>query len=656
MEFIKTQKGRILEQAKQAIIAHIPVLYIPTDQMEIVYELLYGESSINSLVPRIRYSIVDAESRVLGYNEFMDIDERTGELKSINDNYKFGSSSIDFKKIQRPHLFVAYVDSWTSIVSDVKAFIKDYLGIKDSGNYPNPVHTDAVHRSLCIVVTPQEEKIPSVIAPYTKTIKVPNLSDEEIEYLIKERLESANIAPQIIGSQLMSQMIVSFRGFGKNKIVQILDLVIANQSLDFDYADTQEIMAIIRSEKKQMLNNSLGLKWEKSHLSGVAGLDSITSWITDRIDIFKDPELARCQHMDIPNGVLISGIPGSGKSLMAKTAASILDMPLVSLDMGALLGGLMGESEHNMINALAMAEQMAPCVLWIDEIEKAFSGSSQNASASDGGVGRRMFGKFLTWLQEKTAACFVFATSNDITSLPPELFRSERFDRKFYTFMPTASECASIFAANISAQNRAYQRELESMPVRVRVLQAQQLFSPALENPSFWLDVINECCTSDISACELKKVDTEDNTTLYTWSSPSRPKNKLMTGADISSLLREAKFIIHPKPIMSNIPSVIYDEPQMRNAVRTIMKSNDFKPYGETNLKDIVKCFIKLHENEFIPAGGKCILDFDCFDKDRKIYIHEPRTAEVWTNTYDKVLYNTLVGAINYYSKELKDY
>ena len=114
---------------------------------------------------------------------------------------------------------------------------------------------------------------------------------------------------------------------------------------------------------------------------------------------------AQC-HTDIPNGLLISGIPGSGKSLMAKTAAYKLGLPLISLDMGALLNSLMGESEHNMINALRMSENMAPCVLWIDEIEKAFSGSSQNSSSSDGGVGRRMFGKFLTWMQEKTCLLY----------------------------------------------------------------------------------------------------------------------------------------------------------------------------------------------------------------------------------------------------------
>lgn len=655
MEFQKTQLGRILEDVKRVMLAHIPIVYIPTAQVEIIQELLYGKNCIDSLVPRVCFK--DGETVKLAATEIGETDGLTGTFKSIVDNYKVGGNP---DSIKTPSILVSYVTDWSSVTNSARNYISLYLGIKKSENQTNPKLADAVRRSLYIIVSPKEEAIPDSIAPYVRTVRVPSLSDEEIETIILDKLKDENIPAEVISSHLLSQMIISFRGFSTTKIVQLLNLMVAEQYIEFDYVSPEEVMNIIRSAKKQMLDNSQGLKWEKPAVSGAAGLDNITRWLYARKAIFEDPELARRQHIDIPNGVLISGIPGSGKSLMAKTASTILDMPLISLDMGALLGGIMGESEHNMINALALAEQMAPCVLWIDEIEKAFSGSSQGAASSDGGVGRRMFGKFLTWMQEKSAACFVFATSNDISCLPPELFRSERFDRKFFTFMPTAIECARIFAANIQAQNKAYHEELENMPASFRKAQARELFSTVLEDETFWLKIINECCTQDIKACTLRNINYgekddngNDKTPVYTWSSSSRPKNKLMTGADISALIKEAKFRIHPEPETDSNP-VIYNETDMETAVRTILKENNYKPYGETNLKDIVKCFLKLHENEFVPAGDNCILDFDCYDTDKHLYIHNPDSAEKWENDYDKVLYYTVVGAINHYSKELR--
>ena len=655
MEFNKTQLGRVLEDVKRAMLAHTPIVYIPTDQLEIIQELLYGNDCIDSLVPRVCSR--NNEITKLGVNEFAEIDNTNGTFKSIVDNYKIGGNSDNIKI---PSIIVSYISDWNSVSNNVKNYISLYLGVKKSENQTNPGITDAVKRSLYIVVSPKEEVIPDMLAPYVQIVRVPALSDEEIEAITLNKLMVENIPTEVISSHLLSQMIISFRGFSRNKILQLLSLMIAEQYIEFDYVNASEVLNIIRSAKKQMLDNSQGLKWEKSTISGVAGLDNITRWLYARKAIFEDPELARRQHMDIPNGVLISGIPGSGKSLMAKTASTILNMPLISLDMGALLGGIMGESEHNMINALAMAEQMAPCVLWIDEIEKAFSGSAQGSSSSDGGVGRRMFGKFLTWMQEKSAACFVFATSNDISCLPPELFRSERFDRKFFTFMPTAIECAKIFAANIKAQNKAYCAEIENMPVRFRHKQAKQLFATTLEEESFWLKIINECCTSDIAACVLKNINEgikdengNEKSPIYMWSSSSKPKHKLMTGADISALIKEAKFRIYPEP-KDNNSTIIYNETNMGNAVRNILREGNYKPYGETNLKDIVKCFLKLHENEFVPAGGNCILDFDCYDTDKRLYIHDPNSAKRWENEYDKVLYYTIVGAINHYSKELR--
>jgi len=653
MDFLDTQLGKVLEEVKIAMLSHVPVVYIPTDQLEFINELIYGEYTADSLIPRVCYKASQGAVTKLSIGE-TGVDSSDGKFSSIQDNYVVGSIEPD--RIKIPSLLVSYAKDWTSIHSSVKSFIVSYLGIKSSGNYTDPKHTDVVQRSLCIVVMAQELTIPSDIAPYVRTVRVPSLSDQEILDTINATLDRNNLEKDIIDSQLLSQMIISMRGFSKYKIEQLLMQLIAQQSVDADGVNPQEVIETIRLSKKQMLDNSLGLKWEANKDVEAAGLGEISKWLFQRKEIFSDPQKAVAQHMDIPKGVLVSGIPGSGKSLMAKTAASILEVPLVSLDMGALLGGLMGESEHNMIAALKMAEQMSPCVLWIDEIEKAFSGSSQGSSASDGGVGRRMFGKFLTWMQEKSAACFVFATSNDITCLPPELFRSERFDKKFFTFMPTADECAEIFASNIKSQNKSYIKDLLKLTVSQQAKQAKQLFPKSLEESDIWLNILNEYALShkgDFDLINRNEDKKNGNTPLYVWNTSCRPKYKLMTGADISTVIREAKFKIHPTPVSSSFPTVLYDEHQMLNAVRNILNSHDFKPYGETNLKDIVKCFINLYENEFVPASGACILDFDDYDSDEMIYQHNQDHIS-FKNHYDSILYCTIVGAINHYTKEVK--
>lgn len=643
MNFRKTQIGLLLEQVKKAILAHTPIIYIPTNQIEVVDEMLFGENSMDSLIPRVYYNSQEQSVTKL---EYFDKGEERGSTCNVLDNYIVGV--IDADTIKVPSIIVSYTSDWQKVAVGAKNFIASYLGVKHSKQYKSSSHTDCIRKSVCIVVTPQEQTIPMEISPYVKTIHVPVLSDDEILDVINAELHKNDIEISLFGHDLLNQMKVSLRGFSKRSIAAIIHQLIMTQDIDYDVVRADKVLEVIRSQKRQMLENSNGLKWETIKVTNAAGLEGITSWLDERLDIFKDPENAQRKHIDIPNGLLISGIPGSGKSLMAKTAAYKLGLPLISLDMGALLGGIMGESEHNMINALAMAEKMAPCVLWIDEIEKAFSGSSQNSSSSDGGVGRRMFGKFLTWMQEKSSACFVFATSNDITCLPPELFRSERFDRKFFTFMPMAEDCAKIFAANIKAQNDKYQRELGKMSNEEKMSLPGSLFPDELQQMDTWLPLLNTCCTNDIGACSLVKDDND----IFQWKSGKRPVNKLFTGADISAIIKEAKFKVASAGYSSR-RDCVYDGKLMLEKVREVIA--EFQPYGETNLYDIVKCFRLLYENRFNPAATDCIVDFNHYDDDRKVYEVTNEEQSKFKHTYDKVLFATIVGAINYYSKDKRN-
>lgn len=181
----------------------------------------------------------------------------------------------------------------------------------------------------------------------------------------------------------------------------------------------------------------------------VGGLESLKNWFTRRRQAF-DPAGLRFG-LRPPRGVVLAGVPGCGKSLTAKALASDWEVPLLRLDLGKVYGSLLGESEERLRRALATAEAVSPCVLWIDELEKAFSGLG---NVRDSGVARRLFGTFLTWLEDRAAPVFVIATANDIQRLPPEFTRKGRFDEIFFVDLPGESERASIFNLHLARRGR----------------------------------------------------------------------------------------------------------------------------------------------------------------------------------------------------------
>lgn len=638
MDFKHTQIGRLLAEIKQAMIAHTPIINVVTDQLEIISQLLWSSECYDSMVPCLRYD------SSLGEYTHISPKDSDGDLQFQVCNYHIGRFP-KIESIEAPVLIVNFTTDWKLLRESTTSFVKAYIGVNRKSN------ENFIRQSVYLVVTPSFSLIPADLVPYVSSVYLPKMDDEEIADILNGTFERNSIDRSMIEATLYNQMIVNFRGFSKAKIEQVLSKSIGIHYLGKNAVDCKSILNEIRIEKKSLLDGCRGLKWEKVEDTGVSGLDSITDWLEARIELFRDPERAVRQHMDIPRGIIVAGIPGSGKSLMAKSAAHILGLPLVSLDMGDLLGSLVGDSEHNMIEALRIAERMSPCVLWIDEIEKAFSGSSQNSSQSDGGVGRRMFGKFLTWMQEKSSSCFVFATSNDVTSLPPELFRSERFDRKFFTFMPTAEECAKIFASNIQKQNIEYKNEIGHLNFMQTLETPEYLFSPELENYRFWLQFVNDSCSSMMSSSSLEERQGKDGMSWYGWKDGKRPKLKLMTGADISALVKLAKFecYLHMKDQKTEAMSSVYDTTSLMQAFRRLIQSDEFKPYGETNLKDISRCFLKLYENQFSSASGNCIVDFEAYDPEKGVYGHSAgRTLE---HAYDRALYYAVVGAINHYIK-----
>ncbi|MDQ1248290.1 MAG: hypothetical protein QG597_2662 [Actinomycetota bacterium] len=204
----------------------------------------------------------------------------------------------------------------------------------------------------------------------------------------------------------------------------------------------------IRAAKAHLLSadSPLDLIPTEVPLNAVGGLDTLKAWLVERGRAFEPA--ARRFGLPYPRGVLLTGIPGTGKSLAAKGIATAWGMALVALDTGRMHGSFVGESEQRLVSALDAVEAMAPVVLWIDEIEKAFSGPGD----ADGGASARVLGVLLRWLQERPDGVFVVATSNNVNALPPELTRRGRFDEVFFVDLPGPAERASVLAAQLASR------------------------------------------------------------------------------------------------------------------------------------------------------------------------------------------------------------
>lgn len=215
----------------------------------------------------------------------------------------------------------------------------------------------------------------------------------------------------------------------------------------------EDDISVVISEKEQIIRKTGILEYYHASevFTDIGGLEHLKEWLLKRGKAFTDK--ARTFGLPQPKGILLLGTQGCGKSLTAKAIAALWKLPLLRLDVGKIFAGFVGSSEENVRKAIKVSESVSPCVLWIDEIEKGFSGT-QSSNFSDGGTTARVFGAFLTWLQEKVSPVFVVATANNIEQLPPELLRKGRLDEIFFIDLPNSLERKEIFKIHIKKRKR----------------------------------------------------------------------------------------------------------------------------------------------------------------------------------------------------------
>jgi SpoVK/Ycf46/Vps4 family AAA+-type ATPase len=306
-------------------------------------------------------------------------------------------------------------------------------------------------RKTLVLVSPVL-KIPPELEKEVTVVDLDLPKEEELLSLLEETVDQVRDNPRVqvnLEPGDREKVVKALQGLTRAEAENALAKVVVETSrLDPEDVD------LLLAEKEQIIRKSGTLEFYATpeKFGSIGGLDQLKRWLRQRGRAFS--EAARAFGLPNPRGLLLVGVPGCGKSLSAKAVAAEWKMPLLRFDLGKVFGGLVGQSEENIRRALKMAEGVAPCLLWVDEIEKGLSGT--RGQTGDSGVSQRVFGTLLTWMEEKSAPVFLIATANDLSALPPELMRKGRFDEIFFIDLPTAKERAQILAIHLTKHHRDF--------------------------------------------------------------------------------------------------------------------------------------------------------------------------------------------------------
>jgi SpoVK/Ycf46/Vps4 family AAA+-type ATPase len=309
----------------------------------------------------------------------------------------------------------------------------------------------ATNRRTVIITAPEITVTPE-LAKLVEYFDLPLPDRERLREIVHEtftRLSKAYTLKLQLDAAGVDAMAANLRGLTEEEAERA-----TSQALVTRYALCAESVTDVLDAKKQLLRHSGMLEFIEASesMAGVGGLENLKHWLAQRRGAWEDA--AREFGLDPPKGVIILGVQGCGKSLCARAVAGEWKLPLVKFDTSAVYDKYIGETEKRIHKVFQVAEGLAPCVLWIDELEKVFAGSGPDSASADAGVSSRLLGAFLSWMQDRKSPVFVAATSNNVTALPPELIRKGRFDELFFVDLPNQTERKQIFAIAVAKRKR----------------------------------------------------------------------------------------------------------------------------------------------------------------------------------------------------------
>ena len=402
--------------------AYYPVLYLHS------YEYYRTKQKIKGIVELLR-----REGKKVNYYQW---DCVYGLVQILPDK-----TEIRIERMQNPLEVLAY------ILNSKKSGEKNIFVLDDINNHIERDEVKLMFRKIAeatnnnthAIILSSIYRLPAELEKYITVLQIPLPKRNELGEVLDIVAKQSKVE---LKTNLRNRLIDA--ALGMTSMEADLAYCLASVKDGFD----EKSPFTISSEKEQIIRKSGILDYfpKNESLKDVGGMDNLKEWLNKR-QLAYDKD-ARDWGLKEPKGLLLLGVPGCGKSLIAKSIASSWNMPLLRLDVGKVFQGIVGSSEDNIRKAIATAEAVAPCVLWIDEIEKGLSGV-QSSGATDGGVTSRIFSTILTWMQEKTAPVFVVATANNINQLPPELLRKGRFDDFFFVDLPSQKEKENIFSIHL---------------------------------------------------------------------------------------------------------------------------------------------------------------------------------------------------------------
>ncbi len=422
--------GEMVFQLDLMLRAHYPLIYIVATEEEPVDEVL-AQVAAQSQPPRKLY----VWDRARGW---ADNQTHRGTVMGALDRVGKADPQVAAMFVLRdlhPELRIPASDKNAPVVRELRNLAKELRQSRRT-----------------IVLTSYKLELPPELLEDMMVIDFPLPTTREIDRLITQLVAPEKLK---IDGFPREQLVKACQGLSRTRIQRVLGKALAAKQ-----AVTEADIDMVLAEKQQVIRQTEILEFVQTQasLKHVGGLDNLKQWVQMRRDAFTDE--AQQYGIPAPKGVLLVGIQGTGKSLSATTIAHEWRLPMLRLDAGRLFGSALGESESRIRQMIRVAEAMAPCILWIDEIDKAF-GNITTGFDGDTGTSRRVFGTLVTWMQEKTSPVFIVATANNVQILPAELLRKGRFDEIFFLNLPTDSERQEIFRVHLQRWRPVRLREFD---------------------------------------------------------------------------------------------------------------------------------------------------------------------------------------------------